>query len=114
MDEKLLLLSKKRSLKSTKDGKSQPVFINSDLPKEDREAQRHLRSFAKEKRDKGAIVKVLGNKLVSDGQWYSWNSSAGKVEELQKIQFRKTPATQNKQQHLQLHTTILEYSRDQQ
>lgn len=85
MEEKTKLFAKKKSLKIKDGDKTTPVFINSDLPKEDREIQRKLRTLAKQKRDQGCEVNLAGNKMKIDGKWFRWN---GEEEKLVETTFR--------------------------
>lgn len=73
LDEKMLLLAKKKSLQHRVGDKTVPVYVNSDLSKEDRDAQREMRVIAKQKRDQGATVKIAGNRMKINDGWYQWN-----------------------------------------
>lgn len=80
--EKLAILAKKRELASTApDGSINKVYLDDDLPKEDREAQRAVRAIAKEKRAQGCNVAVAFKKLRIDGKWMIFDEESGKLRE---------------------------------
>lgn len=72
-EEKSKLIAMKKSLVMKEGEGTKPVFINCDLPREDRETQRLLRVLAKQKREKGCDVKLAGNKMKIDGKWFRVN-----------------------------------------
>lgn len=79
-EDKMLLLAKKRSLQYRRGDKVEPVYVNNDLSKVDRETQRHLRAIARNKREQGCHVKIAGNRIKMDDVWYSWNPTTEKLE----------------------------------
>lgn len=80
-NDKRILFAQKKSLSTLCNGTSRPIYLNNDLPREDREAQWHLRRIAKEKRAEGIEVRVAGNRISIGGKWFEWNTSDQKLNE---------------------------------
>lgn len=68
-EEKMLIMSNKKKLKNK--GSGEPIYIDNDMPKEDREAQGKLRAIAREKRAEAKDVRLGFRKMKIDGEWIS-------------------------------------------
>ena len=77
-EEKITILQSKKEMKSMERGT--PVYVDDDLPKEDRETQAKIRNEAKKRRDEGSQVKVAGTRMKIDNIWYRWNELTNQPE----------------------------------
>lgn len=77
-DKRLLMQNKKRL--ATIDDKKTPIFVDDDLPPEDRSAQARLREIAREKKSNGHEVRVAFRRLKIDGEWHFFNESSNQLE----------------------------------
>lgn len=80
MEEKLCILRAKKKFVATEGGVIKPIYIDNDLPQQDRVVQERLRFIAKEERNKGKEVKVALGKLKIDGEWLYFNTDTDNVE----------------------------------
>lgn len=86
IENKLLILRSKKQFVRTVGNETHPVYIDSDLPQQDRMAQGRLRAIAKEMREKGKDVRMGFGSLKVDGEWYQFDQEADGVV---KKMFRK-------------------------
>ena len=68
-EDKQCILRSKKQFVTTDGGEERPVYIDSDLTREDREMQNKLRWKAKEMRQQGKDVRIAMGKLKVDGEW---------------------------------------------
>lgn len=86
IENKLLILRSKKQFVRTVGNETHPVYIDSDLPQQDRMAQGRLRAIAKEMLEKGKDVRMGFGSLKVDGEWYQFDQEADGVV---KKMFRK-------------------------
>lgn len=65
-DAKMVVMTCKKNLKNDD---LTPIFVDNDLPKEDRDVQSRIRAYARECRREGTAVQVGFRKLKIDGVW---------------------------------------------
>lgn len=80
MEEKLCILRAKKQFVATVGEETQPVYIDNDMPEQDRLMQGRLREIAREKREQGKDVRVAIGKLKVDGEWLFYNPNKNDVE----------------------------------
>lgn len=76
-EEKMKVMENKRKLKDLKDIK---VYIDSDLTRNEQEAQKRIREIAGREKNKGNEVRVGFNKLWINGEKWVWNRKAYSIE----------------------------------
>lgn len=69
-DDKIKIMQNKAKLREYREGR---IYINDDMTKEEREIQGRIRRKAKEERTKGKKVKIRFQKLIVEGEQWSWN-----------------------------------------
>lgn len=65
-EDKMIVMACKKNLKNQD---QTPIYVDNDLPKEDRDVQSRIRSYAREYRKKGTAVQVGFRKVKIDGVW---------------------------------------------
>lgn len=72
INDKRAIMQVKRNLTITSGGVGKKVFIDHDLPREDRIAQKRLRDMARSEtiRNEGKHVVVVAGKIKVDGEWF--------------------------------------------
>lgn len=76
-EEKMTIMANKKKFRNKSNG--EPIYIDSDLPKEDREVQAKLRAIARTKRAEGRDVRVGFRKLKIDGEWITYDPTATEI-----------------------------------
>lgn len=85
-EDKMLIMRAKKNLFNMKEQGKQQIYIDSDLPADDRRAQAIVRQTAKELRKQGKEVQVQFLRLKVDGELMHLN---GNTQELEKRTFRE-------------------------
>ena len=57
-----------------------PIYVDDDLPPEDRAAQAKIREIARVKRSNGHEVRIAARKIRIDGEWLYWNETTNQFE----------------------------------
>lgn len=70
---------KQKIMKSKKQLKGNNVYIEDDLPREERRIQYELRKAAKELRETGKTVRVGFQKLIINGRCHYWDKTLDKI-----------------------------------
>ncbi|KAK9679278.1 hypothetical protein QE152_g40149 [Popillia japonica] len=70
-------MQNKAKLREYREGR---IYINDDMTKEEREIQGRIRRKAKEERTKGKKVKIRFQKLIVEGEQWSWQWSWNREE----------------------------------
>lgn len=78
-EEKRAIMTVRRGLVRRKDGKDTPIYIDNDMPQEDRSVQAKIRAIAKELRAKGNEVMEVPGKLRVNGTWMQYDASTNEV-----------------------------------
>ena len=79
-EKRSLFRVKKNLTYQSGDGKVTPVYVNDDLPREDRIIQSRLVGIAKEKRKANHQVRIGTGKLMIDGIWHFYNDQTENIE----------------------------------
>lgn len=80
LEDKQCIMRAKKQFVVTAGEETHPVFIDSDLPHQDRVMQSKLRAIAKEMRTQGKDVRVAMGRLKVDGEWCHYNQTTNAVE----------------------------------
>lgn len=79
IEDKQCILRAKKQFVMTVGEEKHPVYVDSDLPQEDRLTQSKLRGIAKEMRAQGKDVRMAFGKLKVDGEWLHFNPAKNDV-----------------------------------
>lgn len=74
LEDKLVVLRKKKMLFTITEGEKNHVYVNDDLIREDQEIQKKGRDFCKEARKQGKEAKIGYRKIFIDGKEHKWNN----------------------------------------
>lgn len=86
LEDKQCIMRAKKQFFMTVGEETHPVYVDSDLPHQDRVMQAKLRVQAKEMRAQGKDVRLALGRMKVDGEWCRFNQSTNEVE---KCSFRK-------------------------
>lgn len=84
LEDKFLLLKKKKEMVVVREGKSVPIYIDEDLSKEDRIIQKKAREECKLLREKGREAKVGHRRIYVDGKERRWSKDENVFTQWQK------------------------------
>lgn len=72
LEDKKLIMANKKLMKFATGMESKPVFLDDDLPKDDREIHSHVRGLAKKMRDEGKNARASRNRVKIEDSWFFW------------------------------------------
>ena len=75
-EDKTLIMENKRNMSIN----NKPVYVDDDLPKEDRASQQQIRQMAKKLREEGKSVKIARNRLKVDDKWFALSATTNELE----------------------------------
>lgn len=78
--DKQLIMANKKLMKTTTGDSPKPVYIDDDLPKEDREQYGRARELARKMREEGKNVRSTRNRLKIDEKWFYLNPRTNQLE----------------------------------
>lgn len=79
MEDKHCILRSKKQFVMTVGEETHPVYVDNDLPPQDRVTQSRLRAKAKELRAQGKDVRMSMGRLKVDGEWLNFNAAKNEV-----------------------------------
>lgn len=74
MEDKQCIMRAKKQFVMTVGEESHPIYVDSDLPPQDRARQGWLRAKARELRAQGKDVRISQGRLKVDGEWLNYNT----------------------------------------
>lgn len=80
MENKQCIMRAKKQFVMTVGEETHPVYVDSDLPHQDRVVQSKLRAIAKEMRAQGKDVRLALGRLKVDREWRHYNLATNEVE----------------------------------
>lgn len=80
MQDKQCIMRAKKQFVMTVGEETHPVYVDSDLPPEDRVMQSRMRAKARELRAQGKDVRFSQGRLKVDGEWLNYNADKNELE----------------------------------
>lgn len=80
LEDKRCIMRLKKNFTDLNPTNPKQVYVDDDLPFEDREVQRRVREIAKELRAKGKDVLISFRKIRVDGEWQYFNEKTNSLE----------------------------------
>lgn len=80
VEEKKLIMSNKKLMRNCIGDTSRPVYLDDDLPKEDRELHSRARELARKLREEGKKARATRSRVMIDDLWFFLSPKTNKLE----------------------------------